>query len=220
MDLVASGAVRRTVIRLPILLVALLGLFAAGCADDGELGGPGLGDTIAMQVGAFSYTTADLEAEVEAWASNPVFLTQVVGITDIGVEGRRSSELVTYVLSHRVLSQIGEQLAPENGFEATDDAVQGVIAQVDSTFPDPSTGGPLFGAYDEEFRVQVGRDFVFQDNLLNPDSGLDLDVLEVPSVEVNSRYGTFQDLDRGLGQVVPPSGALPQPNPPLPAFGS
>lgn len=211
---------RRTVLRVPILLFALLGLVVAGCADEGELGGPGLGDTVAMQIGDFSYTTADLEAEVEAWAANPVFLTQVVGITDIGVEGRRSSELVTYVLSHRVLSQIGEQLAPENGFEATDAAIQDVIAQVDSTFPDPTTGGPLFGAYDEEFRVLIGRDFVFQDNLLNPASGLDLDALDVPSVEVNSRYGSFQDLDRGLGQVVPPSGASPEPNPPLPAFGS
>lgn len=211
---------RRTASRLPLLLVALLGLVAAGCADDGELGGPSLGGAVAMQVGDFSYTTADLEDEVEAWAANPVFLTQVVGITDLGAEGRRSSELVTYVLSHRVLSQIGEQLASENGFEATDDAIQGVIAQVDSTFPDPSTGGPLFGTYEEDFRVQIGRDFVLQDNLLNPESGIDLDSVDVPSVEVNSRYGSFQDLDRGLGQVVPPSGARPQPSPPLPAFGA
>ena len=211
---------RRTVFRLPLLLVALLGLVVAGCADDGELGGPSLGGAVAMQVGEFSYTTADLEDEVEAWAANPVFLTQVVGITDIGVEGRRSSELVTYVLSHRVLSQIGEQLASENGFDPTDEAIQGVIDQVDATFPDPTTGGPLFGAYSEEFRVQIGRDFVFQDNLLNPASGLDLDAVDVPAVEVNSRYGSFEDLDRGLGQVVPPAGALPQPTPPLPAFGS
>ena len=78
----------------------------------------------------------------------------------------------------------------------------------------------MAGVMEEEFRVQIGRDFVFQDNLLNPASGLDLDAVDVPAVEVNSRYGSFEDLDRGLGQVVPPAGALPQPTPPLPAFGS
>ena len=205
--------------RLPVLLVALLGLIVAGCADDGELGGPGVGGATAMQVGDFTYTTADLEDEVEAWASNPVFLNQVVGITDIGVEGRRSSELVTYVLSHRVLSQFGEQLAPNNGFEATDAAIQEVIAQVDAGFPGPD-GGPLFMSYPEGFRAQIGRDFVYQDNLLDPASGLDLETADVPSVEVNSRYGSFQDLDRGLGQVVSPSGAVAQPTPPAPAFES
>jgi hypothetical protein len=205
------------VFRIPLLLVALLGLFVAGCGDDGELGGPGVGGTVAMQVGSFEYTSADLETEVEAWAANPVFLSQVVGIEDIGVEGRRSSELVTYVLSHRVISEIGEQLAPTNGFEVTDADVQQVIAQVDSSFPDQTTGGPLFGAYPEEFREKIGRDFVFQDNLLDPENGVDLDEADVPTVTVNPRYGEYQDLDRGLGQVVSPSGPAPQPGSPVAA---
>ncbi len=213
-DLVASSAVRR----LPVLLLALLALVGAGCADDGELGAPTLGGTVAMQVGSFEYTNADLQDEVEAWAQNPAFLSQVVGITDVGVQGRRSSELVTYVLSHRAISELAALLAPTNGFEVSDDAIQAILDQVDSSFPDPSTGGPLFQVYSEDFRTQIGRDFVLQGNLLDPETGIDLDSVAVPSVEVNPRYGEFQDLDRGLGQVVPPAGAAPQPG--LTAFGS
>ena len=124
------------------------------------------------------------------------------------MEGRRSSELVTYVLSHRVISELARQLSEDTGFQVADAAVQAVIADVDAGFPDPNTGGPLFGAYAEEFRQLIGRDFVVQENLFQ---AVDLNLADVPSVSVNPRYGTYQDLDRGLGQVIGPEGPRPAP---------
>lgn len=217
--LVASRPVRRPAprLRLPLLIVAVLGLLVSGCADDGEIGGPSVGNAVAMRVGDFTYTVADLEEEVELWASNPVFLNQVVQIGDLGTEGRRSAALVTYVLSHRVLSELGRQLAGDD-LDVSDDAVEAIVTQVDQQFPDPTTGGPLFGAYDDAFRNQIGTDFVYQDNLLG--GGVDLDSADVPEVGVNPRFGEYQDLDRGLGQVIPNEGPRPQASPAGSALGS
>ena len=192
---------------LPLLLLAVLGLAVGSCADDAEIGGPRLGGASAATVGSFRYSTADLEDEVEQWASNPVFLEQVLQLTDIGEPNRRPAPLVAFVLSHRVISEQARQMAEGGDVRPTDQDVEQLIAQIDGSFTDPQTGEPLFAGYDEGFRRRLGRDFVFQQNLQN----IDPSTAEVPEVAVNPRYGSFEDQDRGLGQVVPPSGPLPPP---------
>ncbi len=200
---------RLTSFRLPVLLVAVFGLLVGACATDGELGGPAVGGSLAASVGSFGYTSAELEDEVEAWAVNPNFMTQVLGITDIGDSGRRSSELVSFVLSHRVLTEQSRQLAEAGGYEPTQEEIDTLVAQIDQAFVDSSTGGPLFRVYDEAFRQRLGRDFAYQQNLQT----VEATDLQAPEVEVNPRYGSFEDQDRGIGRVNPPAGPLPQPTP-------
>jgi hypothetical protein len=210
--LVASTPVPRLRFRLPLLVLAVFGLVAGACTDEGELGGPNVGGSLAATVGSFDYTTGDLQDEVEQWAINPLFLGQVLQIADVGVEGRRSADLVAFVLSHRVITAQARQLAAATGFEPTDADVVAILEQLDQAFPAPGTGGPLFQVYDDEFRRQLAVDFLFQQHL----STLDPSTLDVPEVQINPRYGSFVDEDRGLGRVVPPSGPALAPLPILP----
>lgn len=191
--------------RFPLFLLAVLGLLAGACAQDGELGGPDIGGSLAASIGSFDYTSAELQTEVEAWASNPAFLSQVLEIPDLGMPGRRSADVVAFVLSHRVISEQARQVAPE--LEPTEADVAALLDQLDQAFPDPETGEPLFQVYDEEFRRSLARDFIFQQNL----SSIDPAAVAVPDVTINPRYGSFEDQDRGLGRVVPPSGPVPAP---------
>ena len=194
-------------LRLSLLLLAVLGLAAGACSDDGELGGPSIGGTLAASVGSFEYTASDLEDEVEAWASNPDFLAQVLQITDVGEPGRRSADLTAFVLSHRIITEQGRQIAEATGYEPSDQEVDALIAQIDQAFADPASGESSFQAYSEDFRRQLGRDFSYQQNL----STVDPETADVPDVAVNPRFGTFQDQDRGLGQVLTPTGPAPAP---------
>jgi hypothetical protein len=192
-----------------LLLLTVFGLLVGACSDDGELGGPTVGGALAARIGSFEYTSADLEAEVEKWAENPNFLAEAVGITDLGRPGRRSSALVTFVLSHRVVSEQSRLLASAAGYEPSPEEISALLGQVDQTFVDPSTGGPLFQVYDEEFRERLGRDFAYQQNL----QVVDATTAQVPEVTINPRYGTFQNQDRGIGRVNPPDGPRPAPSP-------
>lgn len=201
---VASTAVRSR--RLPLLLLALFGLLVGACADDGELGGPGVGGTMAATIGDVQISSADLEAEVEQWAVNPPFL-QVIGVTDPGAPGRRSADLVSFVLSHRVLSEQARLLSAEAGYEPTQEELDQILAAVDQQFTAPGSGGSLLQVYAEEFRQQLARDLAYQNNLQNvlgPDT-------EAPEVDVNPRYGDAEEIQGGLVQVNPPSGPLPAP---------
>ena len=195
--------------RLPVLLLAVGALLLGACADDGELGGPTFGGSLAASVGSFEYTSAELEGEVEEWAVNPNFMTQVLGIADIGRDGRRSADVVSFVLSHRVLTEQSRQLAEDTGYEPSQEEVDALVSQIDQAFVDPSTGGALFQVYDEDFRQRLGRDFAYQQNLQT----VDATGSEVPAVDVNPRYGSFENQDRGIGRVNPPVGPLPQPAP-------
>ena len=198
---------RRPPLRPLLLLLAVLGTTLGACTDDAELGGPRLGGTAAASIGSFRYSTADLEDEVEDWASNPEFLAQVLQIEDVGSANRRPAQLVAFVLSHRVITEQAKQLAEATGFELADGQVDQLLTEIDGSFPDPTTGEPLFGRYRDQFRRRVATDFVFQQNLAN----IDPSSVQVPDVAVNPRYGSFEDQDRGLGRVVPPSGPAPPP---------
>ena len=199
----------RSPLRPLLVLLVVLGSAFGACSGDGELGGPSIGGTLAASVGSFEYSASELEDEVEEWASNPAFLSQVLQITDPGQPGRRSADLVAFVLSHRIISEQGRQLAGD--YEPSDEEIDALIAQIDQAFADPATGASAFQAYSEEFRRQLGADFSYQQNL----STVDPETAEVPEVAVNPRYGEFQDQDRGLGQVVTPDGPV-QPLTPAP----
>jgi hypothetical protein len=195
--------VRRPRPRPLLLVIAVSALVLGACGGDGELGGPNLGGSLAASIGSFEYTNADLEDEVEQWASNPDFLAQALQISEIGEADRRPSQLVAFVLYHRVLSERGRQLAEDAGFTPTAEQIEGLIQEVDGAVPDPATGEPLFRRYSDEFRRQLARDFAYQSQL-DPAS-------PAPKIAINPRYGDYVEDGSGLGQVVPPTGPRPAP---------
>lgn len=188
-----------------ILLAAALAVGA--CSESGELGGPSIGGTNAAVIGDFELSSADLEAEVEAWATQPEFLRQVLQIEDPGAPGRRSVELVTFVISHRVLSERGRQIMEQTGAEVVQTEVDAILQQIDASFLDVNTGTPILALYPEEFRQSLGEDFVRQTRL----SEADLTTLTLPEVAVNPRYGTAEEQTFGFVQILPPEGPRPAP---------
>ena len=188
----------------PLLLLFVLATLVLGaCGEDGELGGPSFGGSLAARVGPFEYTSAELQDEVEQWASNPDFLAQALQISELGEANRRPSQLVAFVLYHRVLSERGRLLAEAEGFTPTDDQLDGLIQEVDGAIPDPATGEPLFRRYSDEFRRQLARDCAYQSRL-DPSA-------PAPKIAINPRYGDYVEDGSGLGQVVPPTGPRPAP---------
>ena len=226
--LLASTAVRTTrrpFLRLPLVAAVLLSLLAGACGDDGELGGPTVGGTPAASIGEHAVTNGDLEDEVESWASNPAML-QAIGVQDLGVAGRRGQDLVSFVLSHRVVSEQarlmladarqaasdGEIDLTELGVdgealaEPSDEEIDSVLEELDRQFTSPQ-GEQVFQGFDEEFRRQLARDLAYQERL---QTVLQLGI-EAPEVEVSPRYGTAQVLQGGIAQVLPPTGPRPAP---------
>ena len=210
--------------RSPLLvLVAVLALLGGACAGDGELGGPALGGTPAAVVGDHEVTNADLRDEVEKWSANPAML-QAIGITELGREGRRSTEVVSFVLSHRIVSEQarlmllearrmadrGEVDLAELGVDGevladpTDEEIDVILEQLDQQFPSPQ-GGSVFQAFPQDFRETLARDLAFQDRL---QTIVQLGV-EAPEVSVNPRFGEPEVLQGGIVQVTPPTGPLP-----------
>ncbi len=192
--------------RVPLILFVLLALVAGGCAGNGQLGGPDFGGTVAAKVGDTSISNADLQSEVDQWATNPEFL-RTINVTTTGTEGRRSAELVSFVLSHRIISEQARQLAAANGYEPTPEEIDQILASVDQNFTAPGAGGSLFRVYSDQFRHRLATDLAYQNNLQNV---MTADTV-APSVEVNPRYGELQLLQGGLAQVDPPTGPRPAP---------
>lgn len=225
--LLASATVRTT--RRPRLLPALallvLSLVAGACAGDGELGGPTLGGTPAATVGDTTVSSSDLSDEVEQWAANPAML-QAIGVPEIGTEGRRSAALVSFVLSHRIVSEQARtmladarDLAADNEVDLEeagvsgealadpdDGEIDGILAQLDQQFTSPE-GQQIFLEYPEDFRRRLATDLAFQERLPAP---LQLGV-EAPEVSVNPKFGTTEVLQGGIVQVVGPVGPRPAP---------
>ncbi|HEX4901851.1 MAG TPA: hypothetical protein VFV42_03515 [Acidimicrobiales bacterium] len=210
--------------RSPLLvLVAVLALLGGACAGDGELGGPAVGGTPAAVIGDHEVTNADLRDEVEEWSANPAML-QAIGITDLGTEGRRTTQVVSFVLSHRVVSEQarlmllearrladgGEVDLAELGVDGevladpTDEEIDAILGQLDQQFASPQ-GGSVFQAFPEDFRQLLARDLAFQDRLQTMvQLGID-----APEVSVNPRFGVADVLQGGIVQVTPPTGPLP-----------
>lgn len=212
--------------RSPLLvLLALVGLLAGACAGEGKLGGPDIGGTAAAVVGDHAISAAELSDEVEQWAGNPGML-EVLGIGDTGSEGRRSSQLVSFVASHRVVSEQARQLLADAREQADtgeldlaalgvdgsalaepgDEEVDGIITQLGQQY-EQIAGDDVFAAFDEDFQRTLAHDLAHQDRL-----ALLLELgLEAPTAAVNPRYGDAQVLQGGLTQVMPHEGPRAQP---------
>lgn len=208
-----------------LLLLAVLGLLGGACAGDGELGGPTIGGTPAAVIGDDELSNADLQTEVERWAANPPML-QAIGVQGLGQEGRRPSSLVTFVLSHRIVSdqarlmlaearrqaERGEIDLAEAGVDgellAEPDQAQleQILQQLDQQFTGPE-GFSLFAGFDEAFREDLARDLAYQERLQQV---VQLGI-EAPEVSVNPRWGQAEVLQGGLVQVSPPVGPSPAP---------
>lgn len=192
---------RRTGFRPLLILVALLAFVGAACAGgSGELGGPAEGGTLAIKVGTFSYTNEQLEAEVDEWASNPLFLESGTGITDVGSPGARSMEITTFVVGWRVFSEQARQAATAEGYKPTAEELTFIRQSLEQSAVDPSTGGSLLRAFDADFQDQFIEDLTYQQHL--GQSGAT--PADLPTAAVNSRYGSY-DADLGL---TPPQGPL------------
>lgn len=225
--LLASAPVRTTrrLRLLPVAALLALSLLGAACGGDGELGGPAIGGTPAATIGDDSISSGDLADEVEAWAANPTML-EAIGVPDIGTAGRRATALVSFVLSHRIVSEqaramlaeardlagSGEIDLAEAGVDGealsdpSDEEIDAILTQLEQQFTSPE-GGPLLAGYPAEFRRSLARDLAFQERLQLP---LQLGV-EAPGVSVNPRYGTAEVLQGGLVQVTSPTGPRPAP---------
>ncbi len=190
---------RRILTRLPLLVLVVIGLVAGGCSDQGELGGPTFGGALAASVGSYQYTSSDLQAEIETWASDPTMATQAFGVQELGAPGRRNAEFVAAVLSFRVVAQQSRQLGAATGFAPPADQVTQAVTQLKTNFPN----------YDDAFLKSLAEDLLYQQNL----SSIDPSTVDVPDVVVNPRYGSFVDQGSGIGVVSPPSGPRPQPTP-------
>lgn len=210
-----------------LLVLALLSLtlLAGACAGDGELGGPTIGGTPAATVGDEAVSNDRLADEVEAWAANPAML-EAIGVGDIGDEGRRTAAVVTFVLSHRIVTEQARamlvearDLAARNEVDLaemgvsgealsdpTDEEVDAILQQLDQQFTSPE-GEQVFAAYPADFRRDLARDLAFQERLQFP---LQLGI-EAPEVSVNPKFGTAEVLQGGIVQVVPPVGPRPAP---------
>lgn len=224
--LLASAAVRTTRPRFLVLPALLaLSLLAGACAGDGKLGGPTIGGTPAATIGDATVSSNELADEVEEWASNPAVL-QAIGVAEVGQPGRRASALVTFVLSHRIVSEQARLMLVEARDLAADDEVDlaaagvdgealadpaeaeidGILQQLDQQFTGPE-GFSLFAGYSEDFRRTLARDLAYQERLQLP---LQLGV-DAPDVSVNPKYGTPEVLQGGIVQVVGPVGPRPAP---------
>lgn len=210
---------------LVVLALLSLTLLAGACAGDGELGGPTIGGTPAATVGDEAVSNDQLADEVEAWAANPAML-EAIGVGDIGDEGRRTAAVVTFVLSHRIVTeQARAMLVEARGLAArnevdlaeigvsgealsdpTDEEVDAILQQLDQQFTSPE-GEQVFAAYPADFRRDLARDLAFQERLQFP---VQLGV-EAPEVSVNPKFGTAEVLQGGIVQVVPPVGPRPAP---------
>lgn len=215
---------RRPRVLLVLALLSLTLLAGAG-AGDGELGGPTIGGTPAATVGDEAVSNDQLADEVEAWAANPAML-EAIGVGDIGDEGRRTAAVVTFVLSHRIVTeQARAMLVEARGLAArnevdlaemgvsgealsdpTDEEVDAILQQLDQQFTSPE-GEQVFAAYPADFRRDLARDLAFQERLQFP---VQLGV-EAPEVSVNPKFGTAEVLQGGIVQVVPPVGPRPAP---------
>lgn len=212
--------------RLPVLLALVaLSLLAGACAGDGELGGPTIGGTPAATIGDEAVSSDELADEVEAWAANPAML-QAIGVAELGEQGRRASALVSFVLSHRIVSEQARAMLVEardlaaadevdlaalgvSGealSDPTDEEIDAVLAQLDQQFTSPE-GEQVFAAYPAEFRQRLARDIAYQERLQFP---LQLGI-EAPEVSVNPKFGTTEVLQGGIVQVVGPVGPRPAP---------
>jgi hypothetical protein len=208
-----------------LLLLALLGLLAGACAGDGQIGGPTIGGTPAAQIGDRTVSNGDLRDEVEKWASNPTML-QAINVQGTGTAGRRSASLVTFALSHRVVSEQARIMLAEARERAAegdvdldeagvdgealsepgDQEIDGILAQLDQQFTGPE-GISVFRGFDDDFRRRLATDLAYQERL---QLAVQLGV-EAPEVSVNPRYGRPEVLQGGIVQVVPPTGPQPAP---------
>lgn len=225
--LLASAPVRTTrrLRLLPALALLAVSLVAGACAGDGELGGPSIGGTPAATIGDETVSTGELADEVEAWAENPAML-ELIQVPAIGEEGRRATPLVSFVLSHRILSEQARamleearELAASNELDLAEMGVSGealsdpgeqevdaIIQQLDQQFTTPD-GQQVFSRYPEGFQRRLARDLAFQERL---QVALQLGV-EAPDVSVNPKFGTTEELQGGIVQVVAPEGPRPAP---------
>lgn len=181
--------------RLFAVLVAVLALVGSACTDDGEVGGPAVGGSAAVSVGDTQLSHSDLAGLVDDWALNPQFLATAVGLTDLGQPGRRPAEFVNFVVNFWVRTEQARQSVAV-GQAPTDDAAT-VITGLTQQYPE-------FAQYDESFQAEFAEALSVQNALIGAvNQGVPVDV---PPVEVSSRYGAATDIGVGVFNIQPPAG--------------
>lgn len=186
--------------RLLAVLVAALAVLGTACAEDGELGGPAVGGSSAAVVGDSQLSHGELSDLVDDWASNPEFLAVATSVTDVGEPGRRPAALVNFALNFWLQSEQGRLSV---GDEAT------AASEAQSNLQNLTQQFPTFGDFDESFQMVIAEALSHQNALVTAvNQGVPVDV---PGVEVSSRYGSTNELPSGVVGVDPPTGPLPEP---------
>jgi len=173
-----------------VAAIAAAGLAGAGCTEQ----------SAAVRVGDTTVSQSDFEAELDAFASSPAFVSD-----PDSVKGKLSSsysqEFVGAVLGQRIQFILVEQVFHEHGLELTDDDRSNATRQVQGALDDmpADVRSTLIDDLARRTRLQAELGDGYGSTLTEAVDSTDIDV--------NSRYGSW-DPDRRT--VAPPEGPAPQ----------
>jgi hypothetical protein len=169
-----------------IAAVAVVGLAAAGCAEQ----------SAAVRVGDTTVSRSDFEAELDAFA-------ELQGADSVAgeLEGSYTQQFVASALGQRIEFILAEQMFDEQGLELTDADVADMTEQA----------GNQLDNVPRDLRRSLIEDVALRTRLVgelgqeNYFSTL-REAADSTDIEVSSRYGSW---DRDTYTVVPPEGPAP-----------
>jgi hypothetical protein len=189
--------------RLPLIAaVALAAVLAgAGCADD---------VSPAVRIGDETISHDELMDEVAEWSESPKLvevLTQ--GVAQPSTGPNHDMELVTAILSNRIIFDVFSAEFDRRGLELDPNVVEQISAGLIPS--DPQASAQIQAELDPELYDSIVDALAKQDAVVS-DLGADVDQFveeAFADVEVSSRYGSF---DAATGSVTPPEGPATPPN--------
>jgi len=197
---IGSAAVSRRL--LPLAAVALVGVVAAGCAND---------VAPAARVGESIEITDDaLMAEVAEWAGSPTLLTQLQVASTAGAgAGSYSTRFVDFLLTTRISFELHNAEFEKLKLQLTDKELADVRAGL---FPDPAASAAVLDElsprYADRLVADAARQFAVSQALGDGYQAWQVQAFTGTDIEINPRYGSW---DPQAAAVAPPSGPRPAP---------
>lgn len=184
---------------LPLAVLALAGLLAAGCADD---------VAPAARVGGATITAAELDAELTEWAGNAAVQDPEAPLP--AAPGAFEGGFARGLLAQRIGFVLHNQEFEAQGL-TVDDAMRAEVITV--VFGDQATADAQLEGFSDEYAETVVEDLARQIELANVlgDDGYTAwrtEVYATTDIEVSPRFGAW---DRVTATVTAPPAPLPGP---------